>query len=738
MFKLSLINLIYKFIDSLGHSAQLAKTKLGMFLYILPLFFMFCSCSLNISPSKPSLDFSIAPLTVDASENGFDQLVNELYKLSPNEQKAQMAAFHAKAGEIILQQKSAYVLARILQKTKTQENYEAAISLYEQASHLSPIWTICHFHIAECAQELGKEKKVRQSLNNIIEHTKDEETRIKAEYYLAQSYLRANEKDKAYDIFLSIKRNYPNSQFALGAEYYIAQANLNSNERVEAIALLRDYLKKSPDGRFALDIVNELTQLPNFTPTAEDHNLFAQAYFAYSNYNAALSEWTKAKNKTHWYEQAICLKQTGKTKEAQNTLSFGIKNYPNDTHIPEAAILLTKMLPQAQSINVYQSIAHQSSRHKDLGLYNLALRAPAAQGFAYFKQIVLQFPNSDYAPESLWRLMWAYCQQNNFKAALTLSEIGQEKYTQAKSAPRFPFWAGKIYEKIGDKTKAINFYKITVHNYGPNYYGHRAKQRLNALTGKHDKGWYINQNRHLSNDYLNWSWPNTQDLVSYSIIKQSEGATIALLFELAQWDECLELLSKNANPLLKSLCLAKLNLPLEAINAATPYLKGEPTIDKKWQMAYPLLYAKYVAQESAHKNVDPYLAQALIREESRYNAQAISSSNARGLMQLLISTAHATAKHVGITLHNTMDIHDPETNIKLGVDYLSYVLKRFNGNALFAVASYNGGPNAVANWSKRFNTRDLDVFVENIPYKETRDYVRKVFGSYWNYEDIYR
>ena len=73
----------------------------------------------------------------------------------------------------------------------------------------------------------------------------------------------------------------------------------------------------------------------------------------------------------------------------------------------------------------------------------------------------------------------------------------------------------------------------------------------------------------------------------------------------------------------------------------------------------------------------------------------------------------------------------------MGIDYLSYVLSRHNGNALYAVASYNGGPNAVAHWASKWGAGDTDVFVENIPFTETRDYVKKVFGSYWNYEAIY-
>ena len=116
---------------------------------------------------------------------------------------------------------------------------------------------------------------------------------------------------------------------------------------------------------------------------------------------------------------------------------------------------------------------------------------------------------------------------------------------------------------------------------------------------------------------------------------------------------------------------------------------------------------------------------------------AVSSSNALGLMQLLPGTAMGVAKRLGVKLNGNKDIHKPEYNIKFGIDYIAYTMGRHDGSALFAVASYNGGPNAVASWRKKISTADLDYFVENIPFLETRDYVKKVFGSYWNYEAIY-
>ena len=147
-------------------------------------------------------------------------------------------------------------------------------------------------------------------------------------------------------------------------------------------------------------------------------------------------------------------------------------------------------------------------------------------------------------------------------------------------------------------------------------------------------------------------------------------------------------------------------------------------------------------QEGQLRKVDPYLIHALIREESRYFPKALSRSQALGLMQLLPATAAGVGKRIGVPALNREDVFNPDNNIKLGTAYLEYTLKRFNGNAMLAVASYNGGPNAVKSWVDKFNVsgaggKDWDYFVEEIPFKETRDYVRKVFGSYFVYETLY-
>lgn len=137
--------------------------------------------------------------------------------------------------------------------------------------------------------------------------------------------------------------------------------------------------------------------------------------------------------------------------------------------------------------------------------------------------------------------------------------------------------------------------------------------------------------------------------------------------------------------------------------------------------------------------MDAFLVLSLIREESYFNSRARSSSNAMGLMQLLMSTAEYIAglNHMEFPDENKLFI--PDYNITLGTAYLSHVLELTDPNIpMYAIGGYNGGPNAMNKWKKTFPTTDLDEFVENIPYAESKNYIKKVYRSRYNYFKIYK
>ncbi|MBL0691214.1 MAG: lytic transglycosylase domain-containing protein [SAR324 cluster bacterium] len=152
---------------------------------------------------------------------------------------------------------------------------------------------------------------------------------------------------------------------------------------------------------------------------------------------------------------------------------------------------------------------------------------------------------------------------------------------------------------------------------------------------------------------------------------------------------------------------------------------------------YPLAFQKIVATTAKNFSVPVSLVYAIMREESHYNHLATSTVGATGLMQLM----HGTAKQMSNQLKANIkkqDFNIPDNNILLGTYYLKKLLKTFDGHLVYTIAGYNAGPRNVKKWMKKYKTTDTDIFIEMIPFGETRRYVKKVLRSYFAYEIIYQ
>jgi soluble lytic murein transglycosylase len=163
---------------------------------------------------------------------------------------------------------------------------------------------------------------------------------------------------------------------------------------------------------------------------------------------------------------------------------------------------------------------------------------------------------------------------------------------------------------------------------------------------------------------------------------------------------------------------------------------GLPTAPALWTVAYPTGLVPTIAAQGVTA-VDPYLAAAIIREESQYDEKAVSVVGAVGLMQLMPVTANAVAQRYGFPTVGREELFDQETNIRLGVRYLGQLLEQYGGNLAHAVAAYNAGPIAVNSWIAVHRGREQDEFVELIPYQETRLYVKRVLRSYGEYRRLH-
>ncbi|MBY0548314.1 MAG: transglycosylase SLT domain-containing protein [Candidatus Obscuribacterales bacterium] len=699
-----------------------------------------------------------------AASNALPSLLNERTLLPADEFISRLKSVHDDAGVSNAEKREiAYVLARALQKKLTGTgaskvggaggaDSKEIIALYEEASGIAPLFERCQWQMCELATRLDDEQLMRSSCEAIIGRTKSKKTRTLAQYAIAQSFTRSKELDKANALFLAIRKESPGSPQALGSGYYLAEAQLSrcteaapSPEGLEEIlGYFREYIRLSANGRFSINIATRMEQLSKqglFAPTADDRETLGQVYFANGRWSDALSQWELAGPDVRPFSKSICLTNLKRYDEAKAMLLKGIKLNPESKNYVNAATQLANPLTRDQTTQLWRDILALNPKHADAPLWHIGTRVSPVESASYFKRLLKNTPTSEFAPESAWWLFWNDVRDGHkqiYPRALETARDAIIRYPQTKATARLAFWSGKLYERLGDKALARKSYELAVQRFPNSYYAFRSEHRLKALATKIDAGWTTRVDR--SHPNKNWTWPQPQLAQSEAEMVEKYGEEFAILAKLGQYDECLEILPATAPPGVRSWLFALDGSLMSAIGAAGKHVSGSPKAQPVWEMSYPLAFAPFVAQNASEKSVDPLLVHALVREESRYNYKALSRSNALGLMQLLPGTAYGVAKRIGVPLSSQQDILIPEVNIKLGTDYLAYAIKRMNGNCLLAVASYNGGPNAVQGWMKKFTAAggtDFDVFVENIPFRETRDYVRKVFGSYWAYEHIY-
>lgn len=152
---------------------------------------------------------------------------------------------------------------------------------------------------------------------------------------------------------------------------------------------------------------------------------------------------------------------------------------------------------------------------------------------------------------------------------------------------------------------------------------------------------------------------------------------------------------------------------------------------------YKTDYSEYVYKYSEQNNIDPLLTFAIIKAESNFNRNIKSKSGAIGLMQLMESTALEQAEEVNEEIPVTESLYNPEINIKIGTKYYSKLIQKYNNNTLLALAAYNAGIGNVDKWIEQGIIKQDGSDIENIPFKETNNYVRKIVRDYKIYQELY-
>jgi soluble lytic murein transglycosylase len=365
--------------------------------------------------------------------------------------------------------------------------------------------------------------------------------------------------------------------------------------------------------------------------------------------------------------------------------------------------------------------------------------ADIAASRTYLTRLIQEYPKGTWKDVALWLQGWlAYKQQEYRSAVAAWDQLVAEEVGSRWRVPAL-FWRGRTLEAAKRRTEAIQAYKSLLDATPDQYYYRlRGNERLGALTKK---------------VVVQVPAPAPQALPTAGVNGLHARKARALLgLGLAdeaaeEWTEQVRLRPEERAGLAEA-CGAFLDLGRydKAMWVGTRILRpllvqegGKLPIPGFWQCAYPLGHFEVVRQVAVQRGIDPYLVLALIREESAFAPQAVSRTGARGLMQLMPQTADLTVREHRLGLEPVLPgaLETPAVNIQIGTNHLADLLQDFGGNLILTVASYNAGKQPVQRWMQRFGFADEVEFVEDIPFTETRNYVKRVLGSYERYKTLY-
>lgn len=609
-------------------------------------------------------------------------------------------------------------------------DYQNSYYLFSKVTLFSNLKPIAIYHQAECARMINDDKSAIKQYQLLFNNYSKHKLSTRSKYMAAQMLVDTNPQ-LAKKYFDQIIQNAPDTDYAIAAEYYSGVLLMNKykdNKKIFPLSVksdvennFRHYITKAPSGRWAMSVVEKWLSLDKEI-NADDYLLMAKSCFLFGEYAKAQELLSNVHLSESW---ALDVKNSYALKNyprAKFLAQSGIKNYAQ--YVDEKDLIdvidIYVNLGKTKSEAVNELLTISSSKGKDYLLSLKCQNVPAYNKDACYSYLYLKYPNGKFSAEALSNIFFEKIKSKDYESAQKIGKDHLNKFPNANSTPMVMFWLGKLAERVNDYNGYQNYYRSLISKYPDNYYAYRAYLRLNKI------------NNPLITDYIN---PKP---VMYPY-KYTKNNIIVKLVDLKDYDVLNEMV--NDDDFIRSWVLYKkgdyshsMLVARDAMENITP---KPDKYDLRWRLVYPVNYYDDIKKYAQKAGNNSPLILSLVREESYFDPLAQSAVGATGLMQLMPSTAYEISAKYGLGITNPDVLFNPNVNLKAGNYYYSFLRSMLSGYDVSSVAAYNGGIGSLQRWKNSLYYNDTDEFVEQIPYVETQNYVKKVFRTYWNYIRLY-
>jgi soluble lytic murein transglycosylase len=359
-----------------------------------------------------------------------------------------------------------------------------------------------------------------------------------------------------------------------------------------------------------------------------------------------------------------------------------------------------------------------------------------------FRELYKRFPKGRYSDRAAWKIGWWAYKNGQFAEAANVFESAAVSFPRADFRPAWLYWAARSHDHTGEALLANARYQLVASDYLNSYYGRLASRvlasrleppvtpivRSEAPTAMplpvvpNDRVIRALVSVELYEDALNE--------VQYAQRVWGDSPALQATVAWIRHQRALEEKSTDR--------FSDLRGAITIMRRAYPQFLaagGENLPPDILRVIFPLDYWPIIRKYSEAHGLDPYLMSALIAQESTFTPDIRSSANAVGLMQLMAPTGRKYARKVGVRYSSSV-LTQPESNIRLGMTYFKDLVDRFGG-AHFALASYNAGESRIARWIAERPGFDQDEFIDDIPFPETQNYVKRILGTAEDYRRLY-
>ncbi len=613
-------------------------------------------------------------------------------------------------------------------------------------------------------------------------------------FFIGNSYVLSNNPEESFAYLRDFGTRFPDSLYEHDAMISYARALLATNRSNEAIRLLEAH--RSPasaeteyflgkayvqngQGRAGAEVLRRVyyNYATNYTAdsaatdlkkipqaallppvTYAEHLRRADALYKVHRYPAAADEYRTLTDLAPAEQQsaaliqlANCYMHDGNTRDARAALDripddgseASAEKWYQQAEIARNAnddAALTTILQHMRSTTP-KSPWLESALFTAGNMY--LLRKDYDRAIDYYRELHDRFPSGTKAAYAHWKCAWLTYRQNRKEQAKKYFDEQIEFYPGTNEVPNAMYWRGRMAEDEGQYGAARAYYQKLAERYRNYYYGVLARKRLAVLPA--GAALVVASLQRIGSapayDAASKVIDPPEDDLHYmrARLLENAGVTDLAVRELQA--------GSSSGPSWEMLEIARIYSSggdyYRALQALKRAIAGYFAMDINglpapyWHGLFPRPYWDALRRYSEESGLDPYLVASLIRQESEFNPGAISHANAYGLMQLLPKTGKGEAKKAGLQHYHTDSLLDPTTNIELGTRYFRQMIDHFGGKTEYALAAYNAGADRVEDWRASGNFRDVEEFVESIPFTETREYVQAIVRNAEVYKRVY-